>query len=141
MTGVIVVENNDGTNWQSNSIKFLGGATATGPEGLPEDDPQFAELRDMNGAFLLAPGFEVVFGGNSDTNVSGSVVASSISFSGTGDAMVTGSVMNLEASSSVYFSGNASVTIRSSGTKQQPHGLYFGSRYVPLPGSYEEVVR
>jgi hypothetical protein len=51
VTGVIVVENNDGTNWQSNSIKFLGGATATGPEGLPEDDPQFAELRDMNGAF------------------------------------------------------------------------------------------
>jgi hypothetical protein len=142
--GVIVTENDSDGSWESsNAIQFNGTVDAAGVSALPEGDPRFEGLKDMGGAFILAENFSVEFGGTSSvgaTAITGSVVASSISFSGTADAVIDGSIINLEASSSVYFSGNGSVTIKSSGTRAQPHGLYFGSRYVPLPGSYEEAL-
>src|SRR5690606_20448738 len=104
-------------------------------------DPRFATIREMAGSFILAEGYGVDFGGNADaggTDVVGSIVASAISFSGTADAMVDGSVINM-AGTAVSIKANSSATIRSSGTRSKPYGLYFGSRYVPLPGSYEEV--
>jgi hypothetical protein len=140
LTGVIVTENDPSGDWTSNSIDFLGGVTATGPESLPAGDARFTAVREMGGAFVLADGFSVNFGGNVQTSIHGTIVASSISFSGTADATVTGSVINLQPDSAVTFNGTSSVTITSSGTKSQPYGLYFGSRYVPLPGSYEEAI-
>jgi hypothetical protein len=140
ITGVVVTENDPVGSWTTNKIEFLGGASATGPENLPENDVRFTQLREMGGAFILADGFTVSFGGTAETNVTGTIVASNITFAGTGDAAVNGSVINLEPESSVTFKGTSSVTITSSGTKTQPYGLYFGSRYVPLPGSYEEVL-
>lgn len=142
--GILVTENNSTGNWATdNSIEFLGTVKAEGVSALPDSDPRFAGLKDMGGAFILAENFSVKFNGTAalGTNaITGSVVASNISFGGTADTVIEGSVINLEPDSSVYFSGNGEVTVKSSGTKSQPHGLYFGSRYVPLPGSYEEVL-
>lgn len=142
ITGVIVAENGASGHWSDNQIEFRGTVNATGPQDLPYGDARFEGLHQMGGAFILAENFAVDFGGNADagaTGVAGSIIASAITFSGTADATVEGSIINL-ADSGVEFSGNSSVTIRSSGTKDKPHGLYFGSRYVPLPGSYEEVM-
>lgn len=141
ITGVIVGDPNPVGGLDANTITFRGTVNAYPVEDLPEYDPQFTQIRDMGGSFILAEGFAVDFGGNADagsTSVTGAVVASSISFSGTADAVVDGSIINL-ADTAVTFSGNSSVTIRSSGTSEKPYALYFGSRYVPLPGSYEEV--
>lgn len=142
ITGVIVAENDSAGSWSSNNvIDFQGTVDAQGVSALPDNDARFTELKDMGGAFILAENFSVNFGGTSagSTGINGSIVASSVNFSGTADAIVEGSVINLEPSSSVIFKGTSSVTIQSSGTRSQPYGLYFGSRYIPLPGSYEEV--
>ena len=142
--GIIVTENESEGSWESsNVIEFRGTVDADGVSSLPENDLRFEGLKDMGGAFILAENFAVDFGGTAsvgETAVTGTIVASKVSFSGTSDAVIDGSIINLEPSSSVYFSGNGNVTIKSSGTRSQPHGLYFGSRYVPLPGSYEEVI-
>lgn len=142
ITGVIVAENDAAGSWSSNNvIDFQGTVDAQGVSALPDNDSRFTELKNMGGAFILAQNFSVNFGGTSSgsTGINGSIVASSVNFSGTADAIVEGSVINLEPSSSVTFKGTSSVTIQSSGTSSQPFGLYFGSRYIPLPGSYEEV--
>ncbi len=142
--GIIVTENDAAGDWATtNKIEFRGTVKADGVENLPANDPRFTGLREMGGAFILAENFSVDFGGNATagaTGVTGSIVASNVSFSGSADAVIEGGVINLEPTSSVYFSGNSDVVIKSTGTKTQPHGLYFGSRYVPLPGSYEEVL-
>lgn len=141
ITGVLVGDPTPTSNLSENTIDFQGTVNAYPVQNLPDDDPQFADIREMTGSFILAEGFGVDFGGNADagdTSVSGAIVASGISFSGTADAVVEGSMINM-ADTAVSFSGNSKVTIRSSGTKEKPHALYFGSRYVPLPGSYEEV--
>lgn len=141
ITGVIVGDPDPTGGLDANTIDFLGTVNAYPVENLPESDPEFAQIREMTGSFILAEGFAVEFGGNADagdTSVTGAIVASSISFSGTADAVIDGSIINMD-DTAVSFSGNSSVTIRSSGTREKPYALYFGSRYVPLPGSYEEV--
>jgi hypothetical protein len=140
--GIIVTENDAAGTYATNDIEFRGTVHADGVENLPQNDPRFEGLHDMGGAIILADNFAVKFAGTADAGdsaIAGSIIADSIQFTGTADATVEGSIINLEPSSSVYFSGTSDVTIRSSGNKDQPHGLYFGSRYVPLPGSYEEV--
>src|SRR5690606_31174970 len=111
-----------------------------GVQNLPKET-QFAGLHDLDGAMILAEHFAVKFVGNSGsggTQVAGSIIASAIDFYGSTDCYVDGSVINMD-DSAVVFQGNGSVTIRSRGTQDQPHGVFFGSRYEPLPGSYLEV--
>ena len=141
--GIIVVENDADGDFTTNKIEFLGTVDAEGTGTLPTGDSRFAGLHEMGGAFILADNFSVKFGGTAatteSTEIAGSIVADKVEFDGTADVIVDGSIINLEPNSSVHFSGKSSVVIKSSGTSSQPHGLYVGSRYVPLPGSYEEV--
>lgn len=141
ITGIIVTENNPSGDWNNNILDFRGTVNAQGVDQLPKS-PEFAGLHEMGGAMILAEKFFVKFGGTSGsgtTNVAGSIVASKLEFYGTADAVVDGSVINMD-DTSVYFQGKAAVTIRSTGTRTQPHGLFFGSRYVPLPASYTEFI-
>lgn len=147
ITGIIVTQTLPGGewnpsmgSWQTNSIDFRGTVNASGVQNLPQL-PQFAGLHDLDGAMILADNFAVKFGGTSgsgSTAVAGSIIAGAVEFYGTADAVVDGSVINMH-DSAVTFQGHASVTIKSRGTTEQPHGVFFGSRYEPLPGSYLEV--
>jgi Tfp pilus assembly protein PilX len=141
ITGIIVTQNNPTGDWNQNVLDFRGTVNAKGVAELPKE-PQFDGLHELGGAMILADKFFVKFGGTSSagsTAVSGSIVASKTEFYGTASATVDGSVINLD-NTSVYFQGKASVTIRSTGTRNQPNGLFFGSRYEPLPGSYLEFL-
>ncbi|HMO26786.1 MAG TPA: hypothetical protein PKB10_10995, partial [Tepidisphaeraceae bacterium] len=141
ITGIIVTENNPSGDWNNNILDFRGTVNAQGVDQLPKT-AEFNGLHDMGGAMILAEKFFVKFGGTSGsgtTNVAGSIVASKLEFYGTADAVVDGSVINMD-DTSVQFQGKAAVTIRSTGTRTQPHGLFFGSRYVPLPASYSEFI-
>jgi hypothetical protein len=149
ITGVVVVQTTAPADWNpstmgtytTNSIDFRGTVNLTGVENLPTSDHQFDGLRDMKGAAVLAPNFGVKFGGTAGTGmtaIAGSIVSSALDFYGTADAVVNGSVINLD-DSSVNFQGKAAVTIRTHGTAGKPAGLYFGTQYVPLPQTYEEI--
>jgi hypothetical protein len=132
--GVIVVQNDPTGTVSSNLIDFQGNVSATGVETLPAS---YGGLRSLTGAFLLAPNFSATFGGNFGT-INGSIIASKMEFSGNAGGTVKGSVINLD-DTSLLLAGNSDIIIESQGTGQYPAGVFFGSNYVPLPDTYQEV--
>lgn len=133
--GAIAVQNDPTGNTTTNVIDFGGNVDFEGVSTLPAS---YGELRTLDGAMLLAPTFHLKMRGNFGV-IGGTVVASRIDFSGNAGGTVRGSVINID-DIPMSLQGNTDIVIESQGTVDQPHGLYFGSRYVPLPGSYEEVI-
>ena len=134
--GCIVVENNpQGT---SNSLSFSGNVTALTIDTLPANSTFPAGERALTGAFILAPTFAVTFSGNFGT-IGGSMIADSFSFSGNASGTVDGSVIALK-DVPLVMSGNGTITVQSGGTSAYPTGVNFGYNYVPLPGTYIEVL-
>ncbi|HWE92868.1 MAG TPA: pilus assembly PilX N-terminal domain-containing protein [Tepidisphaeraceae bacterium] len=134
--GAIVVENNPKGDPTTNSISFSGNVSATSISTLPTASFSAGE-RGLTGAFLLAPNFNVSFTGNFGT-IGGSIVVSQLSLSGNAGGTVQGTVINL-ADTSMSLAGNSDIIIASTGTSNYPTGVTFGSKYAPLPGTYEEV--
>jgi hypothetical protein len=135
LQGVVVVQNNPTGNTGTNSITFGGNVSMSGVQTLPAS---FGGLRQLTGAAILAPDFAVNFSGNFGS-ISGSIIASKMSFSGNAGGTVTGSVINLD-DTAMTFSGNDTIKIQSQGTNNYPAGVIFGSDYVPLPDTYLEII-
>jgi hypothetical protein len=138
ITGAIVVQNNPTGNPSNNSITFNSNVTLAGVDKLPATADFPAALRAMKGSMILAPNFKVHFNSNFGS-AGGSIVGSQIEFDSNASGVIEGSVINLD-DTSMHFDSNARITIANQGASYAPAGLYFGSRYVPLPGSYEEVI-
>ena len=132
--GVIVVENGAALDLVNNRIDIGGNVKAEGVETLPES---YGELRNLTGAFILAPGFSVNFTGNFGT-VSGSVIASEINFTGNAGGTIKGSMISTE-DVPLDINGNSEIVIASTGTKNYPTGVTFGKKYTPLPDTYREI--
>ncbi|MDB5171960.1 MAG: hypothetical protein JWN51_733 [Phycisphaerales bacterium] len=135
--GAIVVQNNPTGDPTTNSISFSGNVSATSIGTLPANATYPAGERGLTGAFLLAPNFAVSFTGNFGT-IGGSIVASKFSLSGNAGGTVQGTVINLN-DTAMSLSGNSDIIIASTGTTNYPTGVVFGSKFAPLPGTYEEV--
>jgi hypothetical protein len=136
--GCIVVENNPKGTSATNTISFGGTVSASGIETLPTSSTFPAAETALKNAFLLAPDFSVSFGGNFGT-IGGSIIADNLSFSGNAGGTVNGSVVGL-ADSPLTLNGNSDIIINSTGTSQYPAGVFFGSQYVPLSDTYQEVL-
>lgn len=140
--GAIVVatdgNNNTGLDPNENYINFTGNVSVSPLSSLPATNDFPVAMRNLSGAFLLAPGFGAKFGGNFGT-LSGSIITSKIDFYGNAGGTVTGTVINLN-NTPFTMSGNSDIVIQSEGTGQYPSGVFFGSRYDPLPDSYVEVM-
>lgn len=132
--GVIVVENDPSGDSSTNLIDFGGNVDFEGVGSLPAS---FGELRDLDGAMLLAPGFKLQMRGNFGV-IGGTIAADEMSFSGNAGGTIKGSVINLQ-DTKVSLQGNTDIIIESQGTTKTPAGMFFGSRYVPLPDTYREV--
>ena len=92
ITGIIVGNGDLNDNSTTNQIIFLGTVTSNPITDLP-DEPQFDQLRDETGTFLLAPGFSATFGGNFNT-LNGAIAANGITFFGNAGGTIDGSVIN-----------------------------------------------
>ena len=134
--GVIVVQNNPTGSVLTNTMKFNGNLTHKGVETLP-DSGVFAGLPKLSGSFLLAPTFDVIMSGNNN-NVGGTIVTSKLDISGNAGANVKGTVINLD-DTGVNMTGSSDIIISSSGTTNYPAGVVFGSHYMPLPDTYQEI--
>jgi len=132
--GVIVTENTPAGGLTTNTLDFAGNVSATGVETLPST---YGALRSLTGSFLLAPNYAVSFTGDFGT-VNGSIIASKIDFTGNSGGIVKGSIINLN-NVPMTVNGSADITIASTGTTNYPSGVFFGSNYVPLPDTYDEV--
>ncbi len=135
ITGIIVSENNGVGTLLTNTLTFQGnGGTKQGVEALP-NLPQFAELKKLGGAFVLAPGFDVTFTGNFGS-VSGHIVGDKVSIKGSSDVSVTGSIVALKSTLTISNNGILNLVQDSN---QGHHGLRFSDRYTPKPTTYDEV--
>ncbi|MCC6424727.1 MAG: hypothetical protein IT447_14730 [Phycisphaerales bacterium] len=138
--GVIVVEtdgdNNESLDPTQNLITFSGNVSFSDVSTLPSTSDFPASLRQLTGAMLLAPGYGTSFSGNFNT-ISGSLIASQVSFSGNAGGTVRGSIINLNKTAT-SLSGNSDIIIESQGTANYPPAIKFGSSYSPLPYTYSE---
>ncbi len=135
ITGIIVgngdLEDNSGTN----QINFLGTVDSCPVTELP-DEPQFEEIRNDTGTFLMAPGFKVSFGGNFST-LSGAIAANGIEFFGDAGGTINGSVINY-SDTPMTLSGNNDLCFNRSGTAQVPAGFVPEIVLQYNPTSYSE---
>ncbi len=138
VTGAIVTQNNPTGSLSQNVIEMESNVKLRGVEHLPATADFPPELRELTGSTILAPGFHLYLDSNFGGEC-GSIVASSIHFDSNAAGTLNGSVINL-GPGKVWMDSNATATIANPGDAFAPAGMYFGSRYVPLPGSYEEVL-
>ncbi len=117
-------------------IKFSGQVQATGVETLP-DLPQFEQIKQLPGTFVVAPGFDVSFEGQFAT-VNGTIAADKLLFSGTAIGTVNGSVIGLANNpTSVY--GTVDICFDRSGDPTPDPGFLPAKCLAVTPRSYEEV--
>lgn len=135
--GCIVVENNAVGTPATNTLRFAGNVSASAIDTLPANATFPAAERALTNSFLLAPNDSVTFSGNFGT-IGGSIIADNLSFSGNAGGTVSGSVIGL-ADKPLALQGNSDIIINSTGTSKYPAGVFFGSQYVPLPDTYQEV--
>lgn len=135
ITGVIVTQDAGENNYDSNKIKFTGNTTVKGVEELP-DTAEFQGLRDLPGAFILAPGFGLQFTGNFGT-VSGAMAADEFKFAGNAGGVVHGPIINY-SDSEFKLTGNSNLIIDRSDVPDIPPGFASPGKFEPNPNSYVE---
>jgi len=134
-TGVLVTgDAGDGT-YDDNTVKFTGNVSVKGVEQLP-DTADFHTLREMPGAFILAPGFGLSFSGNFGT-VGGCIAADAFSFTGNAGGTIRGGVINY-SDSMFKLTGNSTVTIDRQDTPDIPPGFIMRLTLVVSARSYIE---
>ncbi|HEV8606122.1 MAG TPA: hypothetical protein VGQ99_12185, partial [Tepidisphaeraceae bacterium] len=133
--GVVATDNLGIGTLLTNVLTFTGSGNSTsGLETLP-DLPQFHELRQMGGSFVIAPGFDVKFTGNFNA-ISGNVVGDRINVQGSSDLNMYGSMISLKNTLTL---GTNGIINFHPGTSGFHTGLRFSDRWVPVPASYDEV--
>ncbi|MBN1555007.1 MAG: pilus assembly PilX N-terminal domain-containing protein [Phycisphaerae bacterium] len=135
LQGIIVTEDPGSYATADNKLKFTGNTSLQGVETLP-DQPEFAGLRDMPGASILAPGFETRFTGNFGT-VGGTLAAEKFTFVGNASATVKGSILSF-GDDPFVMTGNAHITIDRSEYDDIPPGFSVPSTLSSIASSYVE---
>ena len=133
--GVVVTEDAGDDAWDDNVIEFRGNTTIQDVESLPEE-PQFSDLRQMPGTFLLAPGFHADFRGNFGV-IGGAIAAEHLTFTGNSGGTIRGSMLNYGTDPLVLW-GNSHFQIDQSSSPETPPGFSTSSELVVLPESYVE---
>ncbi|MBN1942022.1 MAG: pilus assembly PilX N-terminal domain-containing protein [Phycisphaerae bacterium] len=135
LQGVIVTQDPGSGATASNKVLFAGNTTLQGVETLP-DEPQYSGLRDMAGASVLAPGFNVQFTGNFGT-VGGTLAAEKFGFLGNASATVKGNIISF-GDEPYSMTGNAHITIDRSEYGEIPPGFSVPSTLSSVASSYVE---
>ena len=137
ITGVIVTEDPGSGQSADNYLHFTGNTSAQGVENLP-DEAQFAELRDMPGSAILAPGYEMKFSGNFGT-VGGALAAEKFTLVGNAGGTVKGPVISY-SDATFDMTGNAELTIDRSDYDKVPPGFTSGQIILtPVMNTYMEL--
>ena len=135
VNGIIVTEDSD-QPIASCQITFAGTADANGVEALP-DTPEFAEVKQHTGTFILAPGFGVNFQGDANT-IQGSLAADQITFSGNSGGTVQGTLIGL-ADLPTILNGHVEIFVDKSTMDTDPAGFVKPLGLAPAPDSYREL--
>ena len=134
--GMVVTEDSDNPI-ESCRLSFSAQVEAYGVETLP-DTPEFSEVKQQSGTFILAPGFAVTFCGQF-SGVNGTIAADKLTFTGQAAGVVRGAVIGL-AEHSMSLNGGVEIHVDRSGADPDPAGFVKVLALEPDPTSYTELV-
>lgn len=134
LNGIVVTQETD-LPIASCQLFFAGRVEANGVDVLP-DTPEFAAIKEETGTFILAPGFGVTFAGNF-TAINGSIAADQLTFTGTAEGTVKGSVIGL-ADLQTSVGGNVDIYVDRQDADADPSGFVPSIGFEPIPDSYAE---
>jgi hypothetical protein len=136
ITGIIVGAGSLDDNSGVNQLKFTGSVASHPITDLTEE--KFNDIKKEKGTFVIAPGFNVSFGGNFNT-LSGAIAGNGIQFYGNAGGTILGSVINY-SNNQMTLSGNSDLYFNRSGITEAPAG--FVPEYILdySPSSYSEVI-
>ncbi|MDY7009650.1 MAG: hypothetical protein SVV80_02725 [Planctomycetota bacterium] len=117
-------------------LSFAGHVEANGVKSLP-DTSEFANVKTQTGTFILAPGFGVTFAGNFSA-INGSIAADQLTFTGTAEGTVKGSVIGLK-DLPTNIGGNVDIFVDRSNNKNNSAGFVKSIAMEPVPDSYNEL--
>ena len=135
-TAIIVGDGDITDNSGTDRLIFTGNVTSNSVASLPSQS-QFDGLHGEVGTFLMAPGFQVEFGGNFST-LSGGIFANGISFYGNAGGTIKGSVINY-SDQLMTMNGNSDLCFDLSGCTQTPAGFSSSRKLVRQMDSYTEL--
>jgi len=137
ITGIFVGDGEPTDDSGTNSMDFQGTVSNSPVSELTE--PQFAGIADETGTFIMAPGFDLEFGGNFGT-VGGAIAANGVKFSGNAGGTINGSILNY-GDKEMVLSGTGNLLFNSSGSGETPAGFvpeiileYIAYSYAELAG-------
>jgi len=138
INAIIVCEDDPTVPAADKTIEFRGHVSAPGVGALPDDDPQFADVREHLGTSILAPGFSVTFRGTTNS-INGTIAADQLSFIGDSDISgeLTGSIIGLK-DREMILQGNAMIRINRQAAIATPAGFNHPLGMVIVGGSYSE---
>ncbi len=134
LNGIIVTEA-DHPDLSACELNFRGNVDAYGVEMLPAT-AEFAAVKEQTGTFILAPGFAVSFAGNVDA-VNGSIAADQLTFLGTAEGIIRGSVIGLEDVPTIL-GGNVEIKIDKANQDPDPAGFVKSIALEPIQSTYSE---
>lgn len=138
ITGIIIGDGDVTDNSRTNQLMFLGSVSSASVADLP-DENHFDDIRDETGTFVMAPGFNVSFGGNFGT-LNGAIAANGIRFFGDAGGTIAGSILNY-SDTPMTLSGNGDLFFNRSGITEIPAG--FEPEIIILhydAASYSEII-
>ena len=137
ITGIVVGDGSLEDNSGINQIVFRSDVESHPITELPVET-QFYGLHDQTGTFVMAPGFNVSFGGSFST-LSGAIAGNGIEFFGNAGGIINGSIINY-SDEEMTLSGNSDLYFNRSGTGEAPAGFVPEIVLVYNPTSYTEIM-
>jgi Tfp pilus assembly protein PilX len=134
--GIVVGDGDWTDNSGANQISFTGNVVSLPVTELP-DDEQFTDIRNETGTFVMAPGFQLSFGGNFDT-LSGAIAGNGIEFFGNAGGIVNGSIINY-SNEAMTITGNSDLYFNRTGIDEVPAGFVPEIVLEYDPSSYSEI--
>jgi hypothetical protein len=137
INAVIVTQDASGSDIADNQLDFKGQVTAPGVEALPDGD-EFAEIKELAGTVILAPGFALTFRGNTN-NFNGVIAADQLTFLGNSNISgdLAGTILGL-ADVEMSFQGNVTLQLSRPPDRGPPPGFKHSRGLTPKPDTYCE---
>ncbi|MDY7011237.1 MAG: hypothetical protein SVV80_10875 [Planctomycetota bacterium] len=135
INGMIVTEDGSDYSFDDCQLIFKSKVSSPGVEASP-DTPEFDEIKEQTGTFVLGPGFGVDFRAQVNT-INGVIAADKVDFRGHVSITVKGSILGL-TNKDTTLHGHNTISIDSSGKDKTPAGFLLPKELVPIPGSYAE---
>jgi len=134
-TGTLVTEDpGEGASLDTHKIYFKNNLTMRSLQELP-DTPPFAELRQMGGSAILAPGFEVEFKNNFQA-IGGVIACESLILKNNLDARLLGPVI-VYGNRGLNIKNNSTIVMDRSRFEGPPPGFAAGpTMLTPMPDTY-----